>query len=275
MLADPSTPSTEQTAQFYDDMWRFCGHLDAVSPAAFHRRRVLCKLVTQHAASATTVLDVGCGMGELLRDVAAVLPNAHIFGTDVSPQSLVESARRNPGYELFQMDLTAGDFEARYAERLGKYDLVTCSEVLEHIPEDHVAARNLARLLAPGGTLVVSVPGGRKSRFDLLIGHQRHYRRTQAAALLEQAQLRIVAALAWGFPFHSFYRTAVRMASRFAMEEPGAPSPSAPSPKKKGVSSVLAGGYALMGRVLHPLFYLNLNCAGEQIFVVARKSHTG
>jgi SAM-dependent methyltransferase len=266
MLSDPS--ASEGTSEFYDEMWRSCGHLDAVSPAGFHRRRVLCKLVARHAGDARTVLDVGCGMGELLREIAAVLPHAQIAGTDVSAQSIVESRKRNPGYDLFQMDLTATDFETRYAEHLARYDLVTCSEVLEHIPEDQTAARNLGRLLKSRGTLVVSVPGGKKSRFDVLIGHQRHYRRRQAADLLERANLGVVTALAWGFPFHSLYRTAVRVASRATMKEPDAASA---EPGTPGISSLAGSAYTLMSKVLHPLFYLNLNRAGEQIFVVAQK----
>jgi 2-polyprenyl-3-methyl-5-hydroxy-6-metoxy-1,4-benzoquinol methylase len=271
MTSGQSTPTdSAKTQEFYDAMWNSYGHLDAVSPAAFHRRRVLCDLVAKHAGGAKKVLDVGCGMGELLREVEAVLSGADIAGVDISARSLVESRKRNPGYELFEMDLTAEDFEKKHASRLAAYDLVTCSEVLEHIPDDRLAAARLAQLLRPGGTLIVSVPGGAKSRFDILIGHQRHYRPRDAASLLRGAGLEIRSELAWGFPFHSLYRTAVRVASRFAM--PGGSKPVAKAESSSGISGLLGGAYTAMSRILHPLFYLNLDHGGEQTFVVARRS---
>jgi 2-polyprenyl-3-methyl-5-hydroxy-6-metoxy-1,4-benzoquinol methylase len=269
MTQEQSTSAdSAATREFYDTMWNSYGHLDAVSPAAFHRRRVLCSLVTKHAAGAKKVLDVGCGMGELLREVEAVLPGSEITGVDISPRSLVESRKRNPDYELFEMDLTADDFEEKHASRLGAYDLVTCSEVLEHIPNDRLAAGRLAKLVRPGGTVIVSVPGGDKSRFDILIGHQRHYRPRDAASLLRHAGLDVCSELAWGFPFHSLYRTAVRVASRFAMSDS---KPVAKSADSTGMSGLLGAAYTAMSRILHPLFYFNLDRGGEQTFVVARR----
>jgi SAM-dependent methyltransferase len=40
----------------------------------------------------------------------------------------------------------------------GTFDRVICSEVLEHIPEDEAAMRELARVLRPGGTMAITVP---------------------------------------------------------------------------------------------------------------------
>src|SRR5690606_30268108 len=40
----------------------------------------------------------------------------------------------------------------------GTFDRIICSEVMEHIPDDAAAARELARVLKPGGTLAVTVP---------------------------------------------------------------------------------------------------------------------
>jgi SAM-dependent methyltransferase len=262
----PATTSQE----FYDEMWSAYGHLDAVSPAAFHRRRVVCQLAKKHAAGAQRVLDVGCGMGELLRDLEPFVPSARISGADISARSLEKSRELNPRYELFQMDLVGGGFAQKHASHLGAYDLITCSEVIEHIPHDRLAAERLAALLAPGGTLIITVPGGAKSRFDIHIGHQRHYPPRDAAALLRAAGLEVLEALGWGFPFHSIYRTAVRVASRFAVSEPGA-KPKAAQGQPSMVSNLLGTAYTAFGKLLNPLFYLNLSHGGEQTVVVARR----
>ena len=103
--------------------------------------------------------------------------------------------------------------------------------------------------------LVATVPGGKMSRFDAAIGHQRHYDEERLRALLSDASLRVESVLAWGFPFHNLYRHAVRAASRFSM--PG------------GATSALSNAYVAFSRLLNPLFYLNLKKGGEQMIAVA------
>jgi len=266
----PRTAAEEKA--FYDDMWSRYGHLEGASPAAFHRRRLVVALAARAARPGMRVLDVGCGMGELLRDLAARLPEAHIAGADLSERSIVESRKLNPTFDLFALDVAAIDLAGAAPARAGQYDLVVCSEVLEHIPDHRRAAANLAALLAPGGRLIVTVPGGKMSRFDQAIGHQRHYRPDDLRALLAGAGLVVDDVLAWGFPFHNLYRTAVRLASRMTL--PGEPqAAAAPSGDRSGpglLSRVMSAGYSVFGRVLNPLFYLNLNRGGEQLIALAR-----
>ena len=130
------------------------------------------------------------------------------------------------------------------------------------------AVERVASLLAPGGTLVLTVPGGKMSRFDELIGHQRHYSESALLELALGAPLEPLQVLAWGFPFQNLYRTAVRVASRWSMPSPSEPASSGAS---SSISALLGAGYALFGRALKPLFYLNRTFWGEQMLLVARK----
>jgi 2-polyprenyl-3-methyl-5-hydroxy-6-metoxy-1,4-benzoquinol methylase len=265
---------------FYDQMWSRYGHLDASSPAAFHRRRIIVDLVAKVAGPSPRVLrilDVGCGQGELIRDLAARLPGAEISGSDLSEQGLINSRLCNPGYDLFPLDIADANFAQANTPKLRRYDVAICSEVLEHIPNDGLAASNLAALLTPGGTLVVTVPGGKMSRFDKAIGHQRHYSAERLTALLRQAGLGVEKVMAWGFPFQNIYRTAVRVASRFSM--PDGPQANVVGEGEGGggkggkgglVASALSSAYVVFGRILKPLFYLNVGRGGEQMIAVAR-----
>ena len=149
--------------EFYDDMWQRYGHLDSASPAAFHRRRLILELCTRHAAGARQVLDAGCGQGELVQELRLGFPTATLCASDVSLASVRETKRLNPNLEVLQMDLTMPDFERIYQQYLGRFELITCSEVVEHIPDDCLAVERVARLLAPRGTLVLTVPGGKMS----------------------------------------------------------------------------------------------------------------
>jgi 2-polyprenyl-3-methyl-5-hydroxy-6-metoxy-1,4-benzoquinol methylase len=268
------TRSESEERAFYDDMWSKYGNLDVASPANFHRRRLVVELAASAVRSpAPRVLDVGCGQGELLRDLAARLPGARIAGSDLSAQSLLDTRKRNREFELFSLNIADPNFAQTYADRLGAFDLLVCSEVLEHIPDDHLAARNLAALLAPGGALIATVPGGKMSRYDQRIGHQRHYRPQLLEQLLAGAGLRVEKVMAWGFPFHNVYRMVVRLVSRFALPEDPAADAAATAGQGGNpslMSKVLSAGYVAFGRVLNPLFYLNLTRGGEQMLAVAR-----
>jgi SAM-dependent methyltransferase len=262
-------PPTDPQA-FYDEMWKNYGHLDAFSPAAFHRRRVISRLARQYAGRAASILDVGCGQGELLRQISEAIPGAKVYGADVSEQSLVDSRRRNPTFDLFALDLTHERFAEQYPTRLSGFDFVVCSEVLEHIPDDGLAARHLHDLLRPSGVAVVTVPGGKMSAFDKVIGHQRHYTPSSLEDLLTMAGLHVAEVRAWGFPFHSLYRTAVRVASSMTVPKEQAASNDGPS-KRSAVSGLLGTAYAVFGKALNPLFYLNASFWGEQLIAVAQR----
>jgi 2-polyprenyl-3-methyl-5-hydroxy-6-metoxy-1,4-benzoquinol methylase len=267
-----NAPSSQSQAErdFYDDMWRKYAHLDAVSPAAIHRRRQVVRVAREYAPGARTIFDVGCGQGELLRELAPSFPGARILGADISEQSIIDSKKRNPSYELFTIDLVAPDFETRYQKHLGESDLVVCSEVVEHIAEARLAVERLRLLTAPGGIIVVTVPGGRMSKFDVAIGHKKHYTTPMLRDLLAGAGLDVLSVRAWGFPFHSIYREAVRIASRFAVGD--APKGGETKEEKGGLSEVLGKAYSLFGKSLTPLFYLNISRWGEQMIAVARRT---
>ena len=259
--------ANQQTAAFYDEVWQRYAHLDAASPASFHRRRLIAKLAAETAPGAGEVLDVGCGQGELLGELGRRLPNARLSGADVSEQSLSDSRRRSAGSELFALDLTDSEFDKKHRERLGRYDLVVCSEVLEHIADHELAARRLLGLLKPGGSVIVTVPGGKMSKYDRAIGHERHYRAADLRVLLEVGGFENIRVLAWGFPFHTLYRTAVRVASRVALPTSGRPT--AGNDRTPALGALLGRAYSAMGAALKPLFYLNTIRRGEQMFAVA------
>ena len=257
--------ANSDAAAFYDGVWAEFGDLDRGSPAAFHRRRIIRRLSLAHASSARRVLDAGSGQGLLVRELALHMPAAVVAGADVSELSRAATARANPDAPVFQLDLSAPDFEARETE-LGHFDLVICSEVLEHLPDDREAVMRLAQLLDERGCLIVTLPGGRMSRFDEAIGHLRHYDQTSLRRLLSDAGFDVVECFAWGFPFQNLYRTAVRVASRIAL--PRAPTQ---TPRRSLLGDTMKGGYEILGRVLLPLFYLNRPFWGEQLFAVAMR----
>jgi ubiquinone/menaquinone biosynthesis C-methylase UbiE len=99
------------------------------------------------------VLDVGCGTGYVLRQLAARLPQAsELLGVDAAPK-MVEVARSTSSDERL-------NFLLGTAERLpvadGAYDLVVSSTSFDHWADQAAGIRECARALAPGGTFVLT-----------------------------------------------------------------------------------------------------------------------
>jgi len=98
-------------------------------------------------------LDVGCGGGILAESMARA--GAKVTGIDMAPDGL-NVARLHAleaGVNIDYQQSTAEDFAQRHA---GEFELVTCMEMLEHVPDPASVVRACAELAAPGATLVFS-----------------------------------------------------------------------------------------------------------------------
>jgi 2-polyprenyl-3-methyl-5-hydroxy-6-metoxy-1,4-benzoquinol methylase len=116
----------------------------------WERLRQIYRLVRE--IKAETVLDLGCGGGELLPTLAGLFPR--IWGIDFK----VSNARRVvEHYRLKNVILVDGDF-LKHDFRQENFDLVVASDVLEHQPDLEVFLRKLNTVLKPGGRLVASIP---------------------------------------------------------------------------------------------------------------------
>ncbi len=121
-----------------------------------HRRRfeVGLKLADQLAGKA--ILDYGCGDGTFL-SLLMSLPNppASAVGAELDP-SVVADCRRRFAAQGNLTFLLADELDQPGHD--GRYDAIVCMEVLEHVVEVDAMLDRFVRLLAPGGSLLVSVP---------------------------------------------------------------------------------------------------------------------
>jgi ubiquinone/menaquinone biosynthesis C-methylase UbiE len=121
-------------------------------PRIDRKFRRMCELVRAHLPC-EAFLDAGCGDGRYLAALEAELP-ARRAGTDIS-ERILDTARGRVEADFRQANLEALPFED------GAFDLVLCSQVIEHVLDPDTAAAELARVLRPGGTLVISTDNAR------------------------------------------------------------------------------------------------------------------
>lgn len=100
-----------------------------------------------------TVLDVGCGGGILAEAMA--LRGAKVTGIDMgeAPLAVARLHQLESGVEVDYQQCTA---EQLAAEQPGRYDVVTCLEMLEHVPDPSSVIRACASLVKPGGHVFFS-----------------------------------------------------------------------------------------------------------------------
>ncbi|PKM30316.1 MAG: bifunctional 3-demethylubiquinol 3-O-methyltransferase/2-polyprenyl-6-hydroxyphenol methylase [Gammaproteobacteria bacterium HGW-Gammaproteobacteria-11] len=100
-----------------------------------------------------TVLDVGCGGGILAEAMA--LRGASVTGIDMgeAPLAVARLHQLESGVEVDYRQTTA---EQLAEEQPGHYDVVTCLEMLEHVPDPSSVIRACATLVKPGGEVFFS-----------------------------------------------------------------------------------------------------------------------
>ncbi|MBA0901932.1 MAG: bifunctional 2-polyprenyl-6-hydroxyphenol methylase/3-demethylubiquinol 3-O-methyltransferase UbiG [Candidatus Nitrotoga sp.] len=103
--------------------------------------------------SGKSVLDVGCGGGILSEGMAAL--GAHVTGIDLGDKALQVAKLHllESGQQVSYRKVAAEDLAA---EQPGHYDVVTCLELLEHVPDPSSIVRACAQLVKPGGHVFFS-----------------------------------------------------------------------------------------------------------------------
>jgi SAM-dependent methyltransferase len=186
----------------WSEVWRkdISGSL-TLGPSTKSRLRLMVDLVERFVKPGASLLDVGCGNGELLAAIAASGKVARLSGADVSDVPLAQARQNVPQADFRVVDICKEALPERY-------DLITCMMTLDLVDDDQLAVQHLSEMLKPGGYLLVVVQHLAKfgSPLDQRYGVRRHDRESLTSLLgphgLQPAQL-----FAWGFPlFNTYYK---------------------------------------------------------------------
>jgi SAM-dependent methyltransferase len=144
-----------------------------------------------------TLLEIGCGQGGFAGRLAR---RFRYVGIDLDETSISVARRRLDAHGIAG-ELRVGDLAVIDANET--FDVVCAFEVLEHLEDDNGALHGWAQKLAPGGTLIVSVPAGsdRYAEWDEYAGHFRRYDAPQLVGQFAQAGLADARETVYGWPF--------------------------------------------------------------------------
>ena len=128
--------------------------------------------IAKHAdlANAPTI-DIGCGGGILSESLAKA--GALVTGLDMASDS-IEIARTHAQAAQLNIDYQISTAEAWAQAHPAEYEVVTCMELLEHVPDPASVIHAAAQLLAPGGVVFFSTINRNPKAWALTIGAAEH-----------------------------------------------------------------------------------------------------
>lgn len=144
--------------------------------------------------SGLNILEIGCGAGATIADLRRLGHSCTAVETSDAAREVAQNLHADDeNVHVF------ADIDDSWDER---FDVVTAFEVLEHIEDDAAAFAEWVQCLHPGGTIVVSVPGGphRWDASDVWAGHFRRYTRRSLKALAAHAGVDVETIETYGFP---------------------------------------------------------------------------
>ncbi|MDA1208693.1 MAG: class I SAM-dependent methyltransferase [bacterium] len=221
-------------------------------PTVRHRKRFILNMLQKHRkGNDWSVFDFGCGEGTLLKTIQEKfrLQEDNVGGCDISKQA-VDGAMKKLNSPHISNEL--------YPTSSKTYDVMLCSEVVEHTTQYEKILRWMAEHTSPGGIMIVTTQAGRIHASDNYTGHTQHFQITALSKLIEDLGLQIVKRRLWGWPLFTLqkYLTNVQF--------------------QKIQDSYLEGGLTLRKRIVFGLTYCGYMLHdvipfGPQIYIVAKK----
>lgn len=99
------------------------------------------------------LLDFGCGKGTITGEIIAMNPRADITGVDVSQEALDFISKKFKKQKFYKIE-----DGGKLPFKDNTFDFIIASDVLEHVYDTENAFTELARILKPGGRILISVP---------------------------------------------------------------------------------------------------------------------
>lgn len=138
---------TLETQRTFWNRWNADNREDGVSEISRRQAEVICGWLDTETGRPLDILEVGCGTGWFCPHLAQF---GRVIGTDLSDEVLQRAQNRWPG-----VGFIAGDFATLPFED-ASFDVIVSLEVLSHVADHKAFIARIARLLRPGGLLLLA-----------------------------------------------------------------------------------------------------------------------
>lgn len=201
-----------------------------------------------------SVLDIGCGTGEMIRYINEMKPEINTIGIDLSDIAIKIANDTN---DKVNNQFIATDF---FSFECGtKFDLISVIDVIEHVENDSKFVYKINNCLNQNGLLVISVPNlmAYWTKYDDAGGHFRRYSKRELTNLLQSSGFKVVKIITYGFPIHLVYLLVKNKLFRFEPEQ-----------YLKGKSFI----WIFISNLLKKIFLINIDLGiGLHMAVIAQK----
>ncbi len=111
-------------------------------------------VLSQVNAEPKSILDIGCASGWFLSRIARTYPDAKCYGVDIHKAAIVYGQKKYPKLKLVRSDAHNIPFKDNM------FDLIVCTEVLEHVEDPQKVLYEMKRLLKKDGKAIIELDSG-------------------------------------------------------------------------------------------------------------------
>ncbi len=191
----------------WDRIWMQFHKGLARNPGRLYRHQIINQIIRNTKPSGDqSIVDIGCGTGELLSHLAVEFSSKNLLGLDISKVGILKAQENYPNLNFALIEVNDDGFSSKSI--MSAADIVVCSEVLEHLKEPREILRFISNNLLTNGVLIVTVPAGPMSFLEKYIGHHRHYTKDSLIRLLETSGFSKIEVQRAGFPGINLIRLA-------------------------------------------------------------------
>ncbi len=147
-----------------------------------------------------TLIDIWCWDWHLLRLIQWYFPDKQYAWLDISDEIISQNKEKYKWIIFWQWDLWL-DINSKE-----KYDVVVCSEVIEHISDRKQVVKNLSSLLAEGWILILTTQSWKRYKSDINIWHLKHFMLSELESECKQNWLKVLESYKKGFPFYNMQK---------------------------------------------------------------------
>lgn len=148
-----------------------------------------------------TLIDVWCGDWHFLWLIIKHFPNKKYAGIDISDDIILENEKKYPWINFYKWDLWKNNFNIN-----NTYDIVVCSEVIEHIADRKQVIKNLTKLTNQKWYCILTTQSWKRYKSDINIWHLKHFTLSELETEFNRNWLKIIMSYKKWFPFYNIQK---------------------------------------------------------------------